>query len=409
MQTTRSLMRLSLAATVALAVPLGPGTLALSAQGDGSGQEAMHRRHHRHHRDHEGLVIAEQGSFSVGGHTLQGAGVFDPTKSAALTNEGQTFWVDQMYVQFQIPVDSRKYPLVLVHGGGGTGRVWESTPDGREGYQTIFLRRGYSVYIVDFPRRGRAGLPTFNGNFGNLDSTQIVPDLTAAVGVQWGWTRWRIGPAFPQIFPVQQFPTDQASLDQFFQALVPNVSDNATVITDALVALLDKIGPAILVTHSQSGLFGWLTAIRRPNLVKAIVSYEPGFVFPEGAVPPPIPLFTGAMPAGDSVPVADFAHLTRMPLQVVYGDNIPIEPIPDLVADGRRAQVVASVLFQEAVNSRGGDAEILHLPDVGLRGNSHFMYQDLNNRKVADLLSQFLREKGLAKRGGHGEKDVATH
>jgi pimeloyl-ACP methyl ester carboxylesterase len=350
------------------------------------------------------IVLAEQGSFSVGGRTVQGAGVFDPTKSPALTNEGQTFWVDQMYVQFQVPVKARKYPVILVHGGGGTGRVWESTPDGRDGYQTLLLRRGFSVYIVDFPRRGRAGLPTFNGNFGNLDGVQIVPDVTAAVGVQWGWTRWRIGPRYPEVFPVQAFPTDQASLDQFFQALVPNVSDDATVVSDALVALLDKIGPAILVTHSQSGLFGWLAAMRRPDHVKAIVSYEPGFVFPEGDVPPPIPLFRGEMPAGTPVPAADFANLTRVPLQVVYGDNIPTEPIPDLVADGRRAQVVASRLFREAVNSRGGNAEILHLPDAGLRGNSHFMFQDRNNVEVADLLVDFLREKGVAKRKHRGGK-----
>jgi len=287
---------------------------------------------------------------------------------------------------------------VLVHGGGGTGRVWESTPDGREGYQTIFLRRGYSVYIVDLPRRGRSGQPTFNGNFGNLDGVQIVPDMTGKTGVQFGWTRWRLGPVYPQFFPVQQFPEDQASIDQFFQTLVPTVSDNPTVITDALVALLDKIGPAIIVTHSQSGLFGWLTAIRRPNLVKAVISYEPGFVFAAGALPPPIPLYKGEMAAGDAVPPADFAHLTRMPLQVVYGDNIPTTPIPDLLADGRRAQVVASLLFKQAVNGNGGNVEILHLPDVGLRGNTHFSYQDKNNIQVADQLSLFLHKKGLDKR-----------
>jgi len=344
------------------------------------------------------VVIAQQGSFSVGGRTVQGAGVFDPTKSPAGTNQGQTLWVDQMYVQYQIPVDTHRYPLVLVHGGGGTGRVWESTPDGREGYQTIFLRRGYSVYIVDFPRRGRSGQPTFNGPFGNLDGTQVVANVTGKTGVQFGWTRWRIGPTYPEVFPVQKFPADRASIDQFFQSLVPTVSDDATVITDALVVLLDKIGPVILVTHSQSGLFGWLTSIRRPNLVKAVVSYEPGFVFPEGATPQPISLFKGTMEAGTIVPAADFASLTKVPLQVVYGDNIPTRPIPDLVADGRRAQVVASRLFEKAVNSQGGDAEILHLPDVGLHGNSHFMFSDLNNVAVADQLARFLATKGLDKR-----------
>ena len=72
---------------------------------------------------------------------------------------------------------------MLVHGGGGTGRVWETTPDGREGYQTIFLRRGFAVYIVDFPRRGRAGFPSFNGPFGELDGASVVANKTNRAGV----------------------------------------------------------------------------------------------------------------------------------------------------------------------------------------------------------------------------------
>ena len=101
------------------------------------------------------------------------------------------------------------------------------------------------------------------------------------------------------------------------------------------------------------------------------------------------------MTAGANVPPAEFANLITLPLQVVYGDNIPTSPIPDLVADGRRAQVLASRLFAKAVNDRRGDAEILHLPDAGLRGNSHFMFSDLNNVAVADRLTLFLGRKGL--------------
>ncbi len=104
------------------------------------------------------------------------------------------------------------------------------------------------------------------------------------------------------------------------------------------------------------------------------------------------------MEAGTIVPAADFASLAKVPLQVVYGDNIPTRPIPDLVADGRRAQVVASRLFEKAVNSQGGDAEILHLPDVGVHGNSHFVFSDLNNSAVADQLARFLARKGVDKR-----------
>jgi pimeloyl-ACP methyl ester carboxylesterase len=184
------------------------------------------------------------------------------------------------------------------------------------------------------------------------------------------------------------------AVDQFMQHLVPTVSDDAEIISGALVALLDKIGPAIVVTHSQSGLFGWLAGARSPH-VKGIVAYEPGFVFKQGKVPPAIPLFKGSQPSGTPVTEAEFTRLAQIPIQVVYGDNIPKQPIPDLVADGRRAQVVTSRMFVDALNAQGGNASVLHLPDAGLYGNSHFMFSDLNNVAVADQLMRFLEAKRL--------------
>ena len=338
------------------------------------------------------ITVAQQGSFFVGGKKVEGPGTFDPTQGTASTDPGQTFWMDQMYVQYQIPENARKYPLILVHGGSGTGRVWETTPDDREGFQTLMLRRGFSVYIVDFPRRGRAGFPSFNGPFGTLAGTPVVANQTGQAGVQYAWSRWRLGPKYPDVFPVQQFPMN--AVDSFMQHLVPTVSDNAQIISDALIKLLEKTGPAVLVTHSQSGLFGWLAGARSPH-VKGIVSYEPGFVFKQGDVPPPIPLFKGSQPSGTPVTPDEFARLAQIPLQVVYGDNIPKQPIPDLVADGRRAQVVTSVMFADALNKQGGQASVLHLPDAGLFGNSHFMFSDLNNVQVADQLSTYLNTKGL--------------
>ncbi len=342
------------------------------------------------------ISIASQGSFFVGGRQVSAAGAFDATAAPNPPTAGQTYWVDQMYVQYQIPVNARKYPLVFVHGGSGTGRVWETTPDGREGFQTIFLRRGFPVYIVDFPRRGRAGYPSFGGPFGQLDAKQqIVANRTGQAGREYAWSRWRLGPKYPDVFPVQAFP--MSAVDSFLQHLVPTVSDDREIISGALIKLLDKIGPAVLVTHSQSGLFGWLAGARSPH-VKGIVSYEPGFVFKQGEVPPPIPLFKGTQPSGTPVTPAEFAKLASVPLQVVYGDNIPKQPIPDLIADGRRAQVVTSVMFADALNkqgAQGNNASVLHLPDAGLRGNSHFMFSDLNNLQVADELSKFLQAKGL--------------
>jgi pimeloyl-ACP methyl ester carboxylesterase len=342
------------------------------------------------------LIIERQGSFFVGGRTVTAGGTYDGTTSTFPPNAGQTFWVDHMYVQYQIPPDARRLPLVLVHGGGGTGRVWESTPDGREGYQTLFLRRGFPVYIVDAPRGGRSGFPSFNGEFGRLDEQPpMVAARTARPGREHGWSRWRLGPTYPEVYPVQAFP--MAAVDSFFQHLRPLVSDDPQVVSAALVALLETIGPAILVTHSNSGLWGWLAGARSPN-VKAIVSYEPGFVFPRDEMPAPLPLFKGAEEAGGAITPEEFARLATMPIQVVFGDNIPAQPVADLPADKRRVQVLSSRLFVDALNAKGGRASVLLLPDAGLKGNSHFMFSDLNNVEVADQLSIFLERHGLEAR-----------
>ena len=93
------------------------------------------------------IRIEEQGSFAVGGTVL--------TDSL-----GHNYHGDHAYVFYQKPVDARKYPLVFAHGVGQFSKTWETTPDGREGFQNIFLRRGFSTYLVDQPRRGNAGRST---------------------------------------------------------------------------------------------------------------------------------------------------------------------------------------------------------------------------------------------------------
>ena len=106
------------------------------------------------------MIISEQGSFAVGGTIITNPGTFNPYKP---TPEGQTFRGDHAYVFYQIPVKARKFPLVMWHGIGQFSKTWETTPDGREGYQNIFLRRNFPVYVIDQPRRGNAGRSTVAG------------------------------------------------------------------------------------------------------------------------------------------------------------------------------------------------------------------------------------------------------
>jgi hypothetical protein len=142
--------------------------------------------------------------------------------------------------------------------------------------------------------------------------------------------------------------------------------------------------------------------------VRGIVSYEPNsFLLPQGEVPPPLERADGKRisahndPLGSAVPLTEFEKLTRASVQIVFGDNIPTRMDPAnvgrrLALDNRRLGMIRSNIFIDAINSHAGRAELLSLPEAGLRGNTHFPMQDLNHRDVAGLLLAFLERSGLA-------------
>lgn len=328
------------------------------------------------------LIIQEQGSFAAGGTLIPAAESYDPLKPRAA---GQTLHGDHASVFYQKPMDARKYPLVFLHGAGQSARTWETTPDGREGFQNIFLRRGYSVYLVDQPRRGEAGRSTVSA------AVEATPDE------QFWFGQFRMG-LWPDFFENTQFARGDEALEQFFRQMTPSTgSYDAGVISDALSAVFERAGNGILVTHSQGCGPGWLTAMKSKN-VRGIVAYEPGsgFVFPEGEVPAPMANASsfGPLSAGE-VPPDQFMALTRIPIVIYYGDNIPAEPVSQPHQDYWRAALCMARLWADAVNRHGGDATVIHLPEAGLTGNTHFPFSDLNNEKVAEHLADWLHEKGL--------------
>lgn len=332
------------------------------------------------------LVIREQGGRPFGGKV-----VGDPA--------GGSIHCDHGYVEWQIPQNPRRLPMLMVHAS--STKTWDTTFDGREGFRNIFLRRGFSVYLTDLPRTGRAGQ-------GCAPTTYTPqPNNDQASFTTWRIGLWLPGNPTPDFYPGVQFPVSMPSaLDEFFRIQYPefNAPENEQVETDALAVLLGEIGPSIVLTHSSTGIRGWITATKSAN-VAAIVSYEPGAVlFPEGEVPPPIARADGMLvPAGNPIPLSEFMKLTRMPIQIVWGDYIPSEPSainvgPRLTLDNRRINVVRAKLMVEAINRHGGNAKNVMLPEVGIRGNTHFPMLDLNNLTIADLLSQFLKEQGLDRR-----------
>lgn len=326
------------------------------------------------------LLIQAQGSFAVGGTVNKAAGTYDNNKPTAA---GQSLHGDHLYAFYQVPQNPRALPIVMLHGAFQSARSWETTSDGREGFQTLFLRRGFPVYLVDQPRRGRAGNSSVAASVEPVPNDQLFFD------------QFRIG-KWPSYFDNVQFDRRPATLDQFFRSVTPNTGPyDAGVISDAVSALFAKIGPAILFTHSQGGGPGWLAAIKNPN-VKAIVAFEPGsgFIFAHGELPAAMPSAAGTL-SPEAVPPSDFQKLTRIPITIYYGDNFPVEPTTERGQDNWRVRLAMARLWVDAINKHGGDARLVHLPEIGIRGNTHFLMSDLNNVQIVNLVTEFLAEKKL--------------
>ncbi len=330
------------------------------------------------------IVIKNQGSFTVGGTVIQNPGNYDATKfdNWKPYPEGQTYHGDHAYVFYQIPDKARSLPLVFLHGAGQSSKTWETTPDGREGFQNIFLRRKFTTYLVDQPRRGKAGRST------------VAASLEPIADEQMWYEIFRIG-IWPNLHKGVQFPNDKQSLENFFRQMTPNTGAFDTeVITNSMVELFEKTGSGILITHSQGGLPGWLTGIKSDK-VKAIVAYEPGtYPFPKGELPELISGLTGVL-KGVEVSMDDFMKLTQIPIVMYFGDYIPDEVTNDLGAENWRTRLALGRLFVETINRHGGDATLVELPKIGIYGNTHFPMSDLNNIEIADQLSKWLKEKGL--------------
>lgn len=307
------------------------------------------------------ITIERQGAFAVGGTVLG-----NPTASSLHCDHG--------VVEFQIPPDPRSVNLLMWHSASAV--AWQQRWDGGEGFQSLFLRRGYPVYLWDGPRVGRADW----GCAEHAYSPGIGRD-------QSNFVAWRFGLQYPNWFEGVQFPTDDPEAwNQATRARYQEYDsvENAQLQSDAAAVLVDRIGPTVALTNSAGGLRALLTALKSDNMAGIVMYENVGFVFPEGE-------WAGSTdgPFGPvEVPLEEFRKLTRIPLQVVWGDNVDKSPT-------QSAALEQSKQFIALVNEHGGNAELLMLRDAGLIGNTHIPFADLNNVEVADLLSGFLADNGL--------------
>jgi len=314
------------------------------------------------------LTLADEGSFFVNGQSrlsnYPGASlVTGPAPAGNIT-------VNQMYVHYRIPAAAKGVPLVMVHGSNHTGMTYETTPDGREGWATWFVRQGHPVYVVDHSGRGRSGFdptPVNAVRDGGADP-KALPTLFLGP-IDRAWWNFRFGPDYPKPFPNLQFPLE--AIDQYLAQLVPNaettLAGGGANTVNALVALLDKIGPAVVMVHSQSGVYGLDVVRKRPNLVRALISVEGGC---------------------ETVTPADIATpFVKVPVVSVWGDNsIGAKGVN---GDKRREGCAQAV---NMIKGGGGRATFLLLPEAGIAGNSHMMMMDKNNLVVAEALRKWVAE-----------------
>lgn len=311
------------------------------------------------------LVIASQGSFYVGG------------ESKTVPNGDLT--VNQMYVQYQIPTKGGGHvPVVMVHGCCLSSKTWETTPDGRMGWNEYFVRKDRSVYLADQVSRARSGFdPTvFTSVKSGATPPSQLPNVLAATH-QTAWTVFRFGPSFGTPFADGQFPI--AAVDELYKQMIPDLNStlpNPNPTWKNMAALAVKLQGAILMGHSESGFFPEQAALIDPSGVKGIISIE--------------------MPCETGLSAAQITTLAKIPALVMFGDHLgDVKGGPANWANS----FDSCQKFVDQLKKAGGDAQMMHLPGLGIHGNSHMLMQDKNNLQLADLILGWIDDH-VEKKGG---------
>src|ERR1700722_6849342 len=318
------------------------------------------------------LILSEQGSFFVGGENKALPAPPPPPAGAPPGRGGNIFaggdiTINQMYVQYQIPENGNRHvPVVMVHGCCLSSKTWETTPDGRMGWNEYFVRKGRSVYLADQSARARSG---FDATIINEVKSGAVPPgklpNVLMASHQVSWTLFRFGPPFNSAFPDEQFPVEAAG--ELYKQMIPDLntllpSPNPT--WKNMAALAVQLHGAVLIGHSESGFFPEEAALIDPTGVKGIVSIE--------------------MACTTTMTPQQLAIMAKIPILVMFGDHLG--DVQGRFASLWTANFDTCQKFVQQVNDAGGNAQLMHLPKLGIKGNSHMLMQDKNNLQLADLI-----------------------
>jgi pimeloyl-ACP methyl ester carboxylesterase len=315
------------------------------------------------------LVLKAQGSFFVGGEKVeQTAGEMSDL------GPGGQITVNQMYVRCMVPQNGAgNVPVVMVHGATLTGKSWETTPDGRMGWDEYFVRKGHPVYVPDQVGRGRSG---FNQAVLNDVRAESKPATELPVWLRFSdegvWPNFRFGATAGQPFSDSQFPV--TAVDELSKQGVPDMfrGTTSTSTIKALSELAAQLNGAVVMGHSQSGVFPLQAALLNPKAMKGVVLVEPG-----------------SCPT--TYTADEIKALATVPILVVFGDHRDNPTgLPTLPTWQARYEMCQALIGR--IKSAGGQAEMLAPPDRGIRGNSHMIMQDKNNLQIADLILKWIDE-----------------
>ena len=290
------------------------------------------------------------------------------------------------FVEYFIPAGEKKTPIVLVPGRAILGNTFQMKPPGGESWTEYFLSKGYPVYLFTQPGRGPAFTYTdqVNNEIQGIDPPNTTPLVEHFTGTALG--AFGVGPSFGTFYPDTLFPKQPdfytQALANWSAALGPAgpVGDprTANATTNALINLLEKIGPAIVMGHSSGGSETFTAASQRPELFKAVIGVEPagcdsGFASAMKTIPTFLFWGSYSQQRDQDFPVA----------AAQFGaDN--------------SAFVTACTAMAQALRQYGDRAGFLVLDDIGIKGGTHFLMYDTNNIQIADLIVYWLLGNGTA-------------
>jgi len=305
-------------------------------------------------------------SFFVGGESLVTRG--EEGRDIQFTKSTPVFQVDpngtqvinQAYVQSFVSDSFERLPVILQHGGGMTGVMWESTPDGRSGWLNYFIDKQFPTFVIDNVARGRSGWPV-------SELSALGKPLSRTEEEAWKLFRFGAPENFvsKEAYPRQRFPVRE--LDKFSAQFVPRWINHQEQSKQAMLELLDRTGPAIVVAHSHGAECVVSATQEMPENVKALVLIEPS-----------------------ELPI-EIDHLVshKIPLLIVQGGFMNVMPLWRHLGASYKS-------ITDALSAAGGDATILDLDKEIGEGFSHMLMMDNGNELVFGAIIEWLEQRGLS-------------